>query len=221
MLDPPDRQPRFSSFSAETTPLLLSLALLLLAVFIVLVSLSHYEGQKAAPVMGSVARVFSPHSVFSGNIDALPFTGEQGRWLSVTRSFESQVSELLTSHLALAQVSKSRLRDRLHVTLPAGALFAADQPQIHVQGMAFLDRLVAVLSVPSSGVRHHVTFWSGGPITDILKDGDDPLPMQRSLAFARVFMERGADPKTFALGEGLAKEGEITLSFRARVYENE
>ena len=219
MLDPPDRQPRFSSFSAETTPLLLSLALLLLAVFIVLVSLSRYQDERADSVMDSVSRVFSSRVPYSGALDAPPFTGQQGKWLAVTRSFEAKISELFASYLALARISTSVLDGRLYVTFPEKALFVTQTSQIHSRGMTFLDRLIAVLSSSSSNTGYFVTFWSGRLATGRSKDGEEALSTQRSLAFVRAFIERGGDPKTLAVGEGVAENGNITLSFQARAHE--
>lgn len=213
MTGPADARSRHFTLSRGTTTLFLSLSLLLLAFFIVLVSLSRYDRHRVDPVLSGVARAFSDYRDHAGLFENPLFTGQHGRWPASGRSFEGDLTDILTGDLRVLRVFHHPGAGFLQAVLPVDALFEPGRASLLPGRLKFLDRLVAVLSSPPHGWRCEMSFLVQVSSSDTMNQKID-LTGQRAVAFARVMTERGVPPDMLAVGEEPGESGQLVLSFR-------
>ena len=108
--------------------------------------------------------------------------------------------------------------EELRVTVPASELFSAETAELRETCLPFIDRVVATLAAPPSGVRLELAFSLGArPAGDASrrKAGDElALAVRRGGAFARALVARGAPPAAVAIGLDPGHPGQALLAFR-------
>ena len=107
----------------------------------------------------------------------------------------------------------------MRVTLPASELFPPDSAKVRETCLPFIDRVVAALGAPPSGVRLEVAFLLGAwPAGDTSRgEGGDELALavRRGGAFARALVSHGAPPAAVAIGIDPGEPGRALLAVRS------
>jgi|APTNR8051073442_1049403.scaffolds.fasta_scaffold00606_20 hypothetical protein len=177
----------------------LGLYLLVLAFFILLVSLSTIEEMKARAVMDSLSATFgkarpSGTSIGPGNGDpALLFERD------LTATFASLV------HVAEVEIVKpGRI---MRARLPLAAVFADGAAELRPALDPLLDRVVAAVSSPPGGLVVSLEL-ALAPAADAAE-----LPAARADGFVREMLARGAPPDRLAIALAPRAEGDVWLTF--------
>lgn len=197
-----------------TIALFLGLYLLVLAFFIVLVSISTVEDVKSRAVMDSLTSTFA--TLLPPNTDLTPFVAKDGDVLA-GYEFQREITGIFATALKVAKVEIVRPGELMRVAFATDALFFKDEARIRPARYPLLDRLVASLSTRPRGLRYDVEFIVGGPAM-----GDDTAGAERALAmsqagtFARTLLGRGAPPDCLSVGLMPGKQGEAVFLFHVR-----
>ncbi len=204
----------------STVSLFLGLYLLVLAFFILLVSISTLEKVKSQAVMDSLSSTFS--TILPPTAEITVFSAKRGD-IVISEEFQSKITTMFTHALHVAKVEVVHPGRLMRVVLPTDALFDTGEPTIRVARVPLLDRIVAVLSTSPPGVRHDMDFVVGAAT---MQSGGGLLPVARSLeiqragTFAQTILARGAPPHAVSIGIRPGKLGETVIWFHARL-ENE
>ena len=189
-------------------PLYVGLFLVLLTFFIMLVSTSRPDSGKTSAVVDSLQATFAARKGSSPDDEGLFAPGA------------SALAELggdLAGLLRVANVRRAAGGQELRVTVPASELFSAETAELRETCPPFIDRVVATLAAPPSGVRLELAFVLGArpAAASRRKAGDElALAVRRGGAFARALVARGAPPAAVAIGLDPGHPGQALLAFR-------
>ena len=194
-------------------PLYVGLFVVLLAFFIMLVSTSRPDSGKTSAVVDSLQTTFATRAGSTQDDEGLFAPGA------------SALTELggdLAGLLRVAHVRRAAGGQELRVTVPASELFSAETAEVRETCLPFIDRVVATLAAPPSGVRLELAFSLGArPATAASgrKAGDElALAVRRGGAFARALVARGAPPAVVAIGLDPGHPGQALLAFRDSAF---
>jgi hypothetical protein len=203
-----------ASGSPDSISLFLSLFLLVLAFFIVLVSISTLEDVKSQAVRNSLSSTF--RSVLSPSTNPTEFTSKDGNFLG-GQAFQEQITGIFATTLQVAKVEIVRPGSLMQIKLPASAMFAEGETVIRPVTIPVLDRIVAVLSARPPGLRFDMEFVIGSPVS---KDKELPvaqtLESHRAGNLAREMAHRGVPPDSIAIGIQPGRTDQITIWFFVR-----
>jgi flagellar motor protein MotB len=196
----------------------LSLFLLILAFFILLVSISTVEDTKSKAVMQSLTSTFT---TFRRSGDApTDFTSKQGDVLG-GQAFQEKITGIFATALQVAKVEVVQPGRLMSVRMSARAVFLENSERLNPNVFAFLDRIAAALGGRPPGVRFDMEFIVGTKVSD---DGafsvTQSLEMARAAGFAREILTRGAPPDSLSVGLAPGGSGQVTIRFYVR-SENE
>ncbi len=199
---------------SQTTALFLSLYLLVLAFFIVLVTISSLEDVKSKAVMDSLTSTFS--SLLPPSTDLTIFASREGDVLA-GEAFQDEVSDLFATNIQIAKVEIVQPGRLMRVSLPADSLFVENSTEIREAQIPLLDRVVASLSGTIPGLRNDMEFLIASSTGE---DGSLPtgetLETARAGAFAEAMMARGVPPHSVAVGLRPGAPAEIVMRFFVR-----
>ena len=195
------------------TALFLGLYLLVLAFFVLLVSISTPEEVKSKAVMDSLSSTFAP--ILPPSTDLTTFTAREGE--VVAAQMQSAIKGIFTTSIQVAKVEIINPGKLMRVLLPADSLFFPDTAEIRKGQQPLLDRVVATLSSVPRGMRHDMDFVIGSPYAEgnVLPTGQT-LNLARAGVFARELMKRGAPPGSVSIGLRPGDPGEIVIWFHVR-----
>jgi hypothetical protein len=203
-----------ASGSSDSVSMFLSLFLLVLAFFIVLVSISTLEDVKSQAVCDSLSSTF--RSVLSPITNPTEFTSKDGNFLG-GQAFQKQITGIFATTLQVAKVEIVRPGSLMRIKLPASAMFADGETDIRPVTIPVLDRFVAVLSAPPPGLRFDMEFVIGSPLS---KDKElsvaQTLETQRAGNLAREMAHRVVPPDSIAIGIQPGRSDQITIWFFVR-----
>lgn len=179
----------------------LGLYLLVLAFFILLVSLSTIEEMKARAVIDSLSATFG--DARSSGTAAGPGEGDPA--LLLERNLRATFASLV--HVAeLAIVKPGRL---MRASVPAAVVFADKTATVRPALHPLLDRVVAAVSAPLGGLVVTVELALAPPA-----EGAEPaLTMARADALAREMLARGAAPDRLAIALAPRAGDAVWLTF--------
>ncbi len=199
-----------SQGAEHNTVLFLSLALLLLAFFVLLNAISTYEESRARKVMESIVSTFaSPFTAPAAETKSGPVGDE----VFAERYFD-EVSGLFRQIVELVEVDVMQPGRLMRVTFPTDRLFAPGTAQIAAENTALIDALVEALGSAPAGLRLDLEMYiSGGEL--------DPRGIQVSRvgAAARSLVHRGAEPSSQLVGRGAGTDDRLVLLFHVRPAE--
>ncbi len=208
-------QPTTAGKSGQSTlSLFLALYLLILAFFILLVSISTLEKTKAKAAMSSVTSTFS--NILPPSVELKAFSTEEGAILA-GQAFQEKVTNIFATTIQVAKVEVVQPGRLMRVVLPADALFFPSTTKIRPGRLPFMDRIVAALSGRPPGVRYDMEFIVGSAL-----DKNERLPvnqtleMSRSGVFVRELKKRGAPPDSIAMGLMPGNSDKIIIRFYVR-----
>lgn len=194
--------------------LFLSLFLLVLAFFIVLVSISTLEEVKSNAVKDSLTSAFK--TVIPPSTDPTEFTSDDGDVLA-GQQFQEQITGIFATTLQIARIEVVQPGRIMRVKLPTNAMYVDGESTIRPVAVPVLDRIVAVLSARPPGLRFDMEFVIGSPYTS-----GASLPVGQTMEFERVgnlareMSARGVPPDSVAVGIQPGRADQVTIWFFIR-----
>ncbi len=195
--------------------LFLALYLLILAFFILMVSISTLEDVRSQAVMDSLTSTFA--SILPPTTDLTTFTAKEGEILAA-QEFQERITGIFATAIQVAKVTVVQPGRLMRVSMPADALFFPGEIRVREGRLPFLDRVVTALSSRPPGLRYDMEFVidSEYAVDKSLPIGET-LEMRRAGAFARVMLARGAPPDSVTIGMKPGEPGDLTIWFHVRL----
>lgn len=201
-----------------TVTVFLSLFLLILAFFIILVSISTVEEGKSKAVINSLTSTFTTYQ--DSGAKPTDFTSKEGDVLG-RQEFQERVTGIFSTTLQVAKVEVVRPGRLMRATMPTSAMFADGESRVRPNVLAFFDRISAVLGSPPPGLKFDMEFVIG---TAYGEDGimavKETLEMARAGAFAREMTSRGTSPDSISIGLAPQDSEQVILRFYVRTRDN-
>lgn len=188
---------------------LLSLQILMLAFFILLVSISSFDTPRVRSVLDSVQATFSDMPAPADS------DGDTSRADAIAlAAILEELEGVLATALELDRVE--RVGDgAVQLDMPADALFVADSAQLEPGRADLLKRIVAALDRRPPGYRYDLQALVGAPAAPVAEGADAAAPsmtaIDRAGALARALLEGGAMPSGIAGGVLPGAPGRLRL----------
>lgn len=198
----------------------LALFLLVLAFFILLVSISTLEEVRSRAVMDSLSSTFA--TVLPPTTELTAFAAKEGEVIA-GQQFQAEIAGVFATTMQVAQVEVVQPGRLMRVTMPARTLFLDDQAEVRPAREALLDRIVATLSSRPPGLLYDLEFIIHTPYADgrMLPTGDT-LEARRTASFVRGMLARGAPPDSLAVGLDPGGEtDQVVMLFHVRFPDEE
>lgn len=199
--------PQEENTSGGTLALFLGLYLLILAFFILLVSLSTTENVRAKAVMEGLSSTFS--SLLPPSSDPTHFASKEGDLVAAGHEFQEQISKFFATEIQVTKVEIVTPGRAMRVVMPSDALFQTGKAVLREAQFPLLDRVVAELSRRTPGMRYEMEFVIGArfAVGHDLPVGQT-LESERAGSMARLMAARGVPPGgvSVALKPGDPKE---------------
>ncbi|MDA0998450.1 MAG: hypothetical protein O2944_09620 [Proteobacteria bacterium] len=198
----------------DIVPVFLGLFLLVLAFFIMLVSISTFEPVKSDAVKDSLSSAFT--ALLPVTSDPTSFNAKDGDVIA-GEAFQEQVTGIFSTAVQIERIEVIQPGRLMRITLPVGALYRDNDSALRSDQVQLFDRVVAALSNRPTGLRKDMEFVIGSAGTS---DGSLPvgetLEFRRAGGFARMLAERGAPPDSVSVGVRRGNPGKITIWFWVR-----
>ncbi len=197
-----------------TVSLFLSLFLLVLAFFIILVSISTVEETRSKAVMRSLTSTFA--SILPPTTDLTRLMSKTGEVIGAEQ-FQGEIAGLFTTHVQAVKVEIVQPGRAMKLTLPADALFEPGTVDLRPGRDELLDRLVSSLSGRPPALR----FDMEALFCDSYVDGTalpigEALPTRRAGALARAMLGRGVPPDSLSVGLQPGDPRDLVVWFHVR-----
>jgi len=195
----------------------LSLYLLVLAFFILLVTISIFEKVKSSAVMDSLNSTFK--TVLPPTTDLTSFTSKSGPFLA-GQSFQDTTNKLFSTTLGVEKIEVIQPGRVMRVQMAADSLFETETANLRDAQRPMIDRLIASLSSRPPGFQFDMEFVIGSDYasgTDL--PVDQTLEMLRAGAFVREMLSRGVPPDAISIGMRHAEPGQFVMWFYVRAPE--
>lgn len=193
-----------------TASLFLSLLLLVLAFFIVMVSISTLDAKRSADVIGSVAKAFAP------DVPRAPVAeGAQRGDVVDGEDLEQSLKGLFATELAVAEFRSVVPGRVLEIAMAADVLFHPEQSRLRLSRAPLLDRLVATVTLRPEGHMVDVQALVGTrtPHGSALPTSPSALAVRRAGAIGEALTGRGLPRSRLALGLQPGEDDRIVLIF--------
>lgn len=200
--------------SGGSVALFLGLFLLVLAFFILLVSISTIENVKSQEVMNSLTSTFS--GLVTPVTDPTKFVSMQGEILA-PEAFQEHIVGVFSTAVKVDRVKIIQPGRVMRVDLQAHELFEDGSAIIRSGRKVLIDQIVASLSANPKNKRYEMAFLIGSTLS-----GSDMLPITQTLelsragSFARKVIERGAPSDSISVGVREGAPSDITIHFYIR-----
>ncbi|WP_148560924.1 flagellar motor protein MotB [Magnetospira sp. QH-2] len=194
--------------------LFLGLYLLVLAFFIILVSISTIEEVKSKAVMDSLTSTFA--TILPPDMDLTDLTSKTG-YVIGAEEFQGEIEGVFTTHIKAVKVEIVQPGKSMRLSMDAEELFMPDEPVIRRAQGALLDRLVSSLSGRPQALRFDMDFLIGSKYTDgtSLPIGQT-LSMRRAGELARAMLGRGVPPDSLSVGLKPGNPDQVVIWFYVR-----
>lgn len=194
-----------------TTILFLGLYLLVLAFFILLVSISTFEDVKSREVMNSLTSTFA--DVKEATTEPVNFSSKSGELLG-PEAFLTMIEGVFTTTIKVDQVSLVQSGRIMAISFHARELFDDNEAQLKPARHELIDRIVASLASAARGTRFEMVFLMGAGVdNDSDQVVEETLEMKRVGVFLRSAVERGADPASLSGGIMPGDVSNVTIKF--------
>ena len=212
--------PQDQARGGNTIALFLALYLLILAFFILLVTISTREQVKSTAVMNSLTSTFA--AVLPPSTDLTAFIAKEGDVIA-GEVFQERVTGIFATVVRVAKVDVVLPGRLMRVTLPVEALFHSEEARVRDSHSDLLDRLVAAISSRPPGLRFDMEFVVGvargvGASGGTQSDGRSArrLAMNRAGQFAREVEGRGAPPDSVSIALSTEHPADVVIWFHVR-----
>jgi len=194
--------------------LFLALYLLVLAFFILLVSISTLEEVKSKAAMDSLSSTFT--TILPPSLQLTADSSTDGKVLA-GQQFQEQITNIFSTTLQVSKVEVVQPGRLMRVGLNADVLFEPGKVVIRETYLPLLDRIVASLSDRPSGQKFDMEFVIASPYTSgkNLPIGET-LEMSRAGVFVRDMLARGVPPDSVSIGVKSGSPTEINIWFYVR-----
>lgn len=203
------RLPRATpQLSADST--MLSLALIILAFFIVLVAMSHPGNERSAAVIESVASAFA-----TDRTELRPPRAGRGEQLGATATLD-RLRRVLAADLDFAVPAVQRGGSVLSVTVPTNQLFVADTARLRPAAARLLDRVVVEAGTRPPGLDLNVE-------AELMTEGDGASrewAVARAAALGAAFARRGVSSAHLRAGVAPGPARRLRLVFKLGARED-
>lgn len=199
--------------------LFLGLFLLLLAFFIMLMSMSNFEETKSQRVMESLTATFSDLTTPVTN--PASFLSKSGDTLS-PEAFQQLMSGVFSAAVAVDRTEIIQPGRAMRVDLRANELFVVNKSVIRDTRLDLIDRIASSLGASPEGYRFEISFLIG---VSLSHEGTMPveqtLEARRAGSFARTAIAHGAPPASVSVGIASGNPKEVSIYFYVREEESE
>ncbi len=194
--------------------LFLGLYLLVLAFFILLVSISTIEDVKSQAAMESLSSSFT--TILPPSMRLTAVSESEGEMLA-GQQFQEQVTNIFSTTLQVTKVDVVQPGRLMRVQIGSDILFETDKTEIREANKPLLDRIVASLSGRPPGLRFDMEFVIGSSYEkDKIMPIGQTLEMSRAGAFVREMLSRGVPPDSIAVGIEPSDPKKISIWFYVR-----
>ena len=138
--------------------LFLALYLLVLAFFIVLVTISTREEIKSQAVKDSLTTTFATILPVRG--EPAPFASRAGDFVG-SPAFEGMITDVFSAAVSINKVTVIQPGSVMRVSMPSDSLFLSGESTLREAQHPLLDRIVAALSGRPAGLHHDLEFVLG------------------------------------------------------------
>jgi len=178
----------------------LSLYLLVLAFFILLVTISTVSQEKAdAAIQSILKKELAKKKKKPGRV------------------FQDKTTVMFADALGVKKTEVLQVGKIMRITVGTEGLFEQDKSTIKSEQRKLIDRLIAALSNRPDGTQFDMEFVIGSAYTKGLNFPiKQTLAMERAGAFARELLNRGAPPDAISIGIGPIDPGEVVMWFYVR-----
>jgi hypothetical protein len=149
-LDAPKSQPS----PALNTRSLVGLFLMMLALFILLVSISRPTQERARAVMFGIAAAFNPNAASGIGRSALDLP----RGDAPTAGFLPDMGRLVATAIPLADTEETRDGKRLRIVVPASSLFTLGSDELKPDAETLLASIAQAMARQPAGFRYELEF---------------------------------------------------------------
>ncbi len=195
-----------------TTSLFLSLLLLVLAFFIVMVSISSLDAKRSADVIGSVAGVFAPDEP---RTPGLVSEGAQRGDVVDGEDLEQSLKRLFATELAVAEFRSVVPGRVLEIEMAGDVFFHPEQARLRLTRARLLDRLIATVTLRPLGQHVDVQglISTRTPHGSDLPTSPSSLAVRRAGAMGEALIRRGLPRSRLAVGFWSGERDRIVLVF--------
>ena len=189
----------------DTTVLqFLSLYLLILAFFILLVTISTVDKNKVNAVVESIKS------------DAELEKRETGPILA-GQVFQDKTTELFATAIGVQKIEIMQLGKIMRIQMTADALFEPEEAVTKKSQQPLIDRVIAALSSRPPGYQFDMEFVIGSEYSSGQSfPTQQTLEMKRAGSFIREMLSRGAPPDSVSIGMGPLEKGQAVMWFYVR-----
>lgn len=201
----------------DIIPIFLGLFLLVLAFFIMLVSISTFEEVKSSKVMDSLTSTFT--AVLPPTSDPVDFSAKDGDILA-GEIFQEQVTSIFSTAIQVEKIEVVQPGRLMRLQMRVNSLFLEGATDVREDQYPLLDRIIAVLSNRPPGLRQDMEVIIGSKATEgVSLPVGQTLEMSRVGALARLMVSRGAPPDAISVGLKIGDPNEISIWFWVRGVE--
>lgn len=201
----------------DIVPIFLGLFLLVLAFFIMLVSISTFEKVKSNAVMDSLSSTFT--TVLPPTTDLTDFNAKDGDILA-GEAFQEQITTIFSTAIQVEKIEVVQPGKLMRLRIPTPILFKGDETTLRQDQLPLMDRVVAALSNRSPGLRQDMEIVVGANVNEkIYLPEAQNIEMARLGELARTLVGRGAPPDSISVGIKNGSPNEINLWFWVRPVE--
>ena len=209
-----DAAPEAAQIEDKSIVLMLGLYLLVLAFFILLVTISTLEEVKTQRVMDSLVSTFT--SAIPPTTDLTAFQSKEGDILA-GQQFQQEITGIFSTTIRVEKVETVQPGKLMRVLIDANVLFNEGTAQVRPANYPLLDRIVTALSSRPSNVRYDMEFIINSRFgEDRIMPIGQTLEMARAGQFARDLLQRGAPPDSISVGLEPGDPNEINIWFHVR-----
>lgn len=195
--------------------LFLSLMLMILAFFVVLVSISQIDAVRSVGVMGSVAETFAASD--SWGAARKPSGAARGDVVDGS-DLEQSLRALFATELEMAPTSADLAGRVAALTFDAEALFIAGHATVREAAEPLLDRIAAATTDRPEGLGVQLDIVVGVMAAfPVLGVDTDSLAVRRGSALAEALALRGLPRAWMAVGLRPGRTDQIVLAFAPRL----
>ena len=193
--------------------LFLALYLLVLAFFIVLVTISTREEIKSQAVKDSLTTTFATILPVRG--EPAPFASRAGDFVG-SPAFEGMITDVFSAAVSINKVTVIQPGSVMRVSMPSDSLFLSGESTLREAQHPLLDRIVAALSGRPAGLHHDLEFVLGVDVPPGRLPVAKSLELERAEAFVQALLSRGVPPDSVAVGVEPGDPAEIVMTFHIR-----
>ncbi len=202
----------------SSVALFLALMLLVLAFFIIMVSISQLEIAKSKAALKSLASTFSTVSITNPQLTFV--SNSQGKEQE-GQQFQREITNIFSTVIQVTSAEIIKPGREMRVKLESDVLFEKAKSKVKEINHPFLDRVVATLSARPPGFRFDIEFIIGTQYKEgnVLPE-NQTLEMSRAGEFARAMLSRGVPPDSVTVGINPGDPKIVTIWFYVRSIED-